>query len=425
MDLKRGPAAVALASGLAIWFLVPVPEGVTPNAWHLLALFVGTIVGIIGKALPIGAMALLAITLVAATGVTNDKPGGAIADALSGFSNSLIWLIGVSIMISRGLIKTGLGARIGYFFISLFGKKTLGVGYALTLVGAHHRAGHAQQHRARRRHHPPHHAGDCRQLRLRPRARHRRAASAATWRWSTTTPTPSPRPCSSPPQRPTRWWSSWWPRPPGPRSTSPGAPGRWRWPAAGPGGPGADAAGAVPDVPARDQKHARRRSVCPGQDGRAGPDHGSARRSCWACLRCCWCCGPTCPACSSGRRPTFNCDHRGLHRSGSVLLVTGVLSWDDVLKEKSAWDTVVWFSALVMMATFLNKLGLIAVVLQQHRNRHRRPGAGLVAGQRLAGADLPLRALPVRQHHGPHHRHVRRLLRCRSGARAHRPCRWR
>jgi len=31
-----------------------------------------------------------------------------------------------------------------------------------------------------------------------------------------------------------------------------------------------------------------------------------------------------------------------------------------VLKEKSAWDTIVWFSALVMMATYLNKLGLIA-----------------------------------------------------------------
>ena len=37
-----------------------------------------------------------------------------------------------------------------------------------------------------------------------------------------------------------------------------------------------------------------------------------------------------------------------------------MLSWDDVLKEKSAWDTVTWFAALVMMATFLNKLGLIA-----------------------------------------------------------------
>ena len=44
----------------------------------------------------------------------------------------------------------------------------------------------------------------------------------------------------------------------------------------------------------------------------------------------------------------------------SLCLITGVLTWDDVIKEKSAWDTIVWFGALVMMATFLNKLGLIA-----------------------------------------------------------------
>ena len=43
----------------------------------------------------------------------------------------------------------------------------------------------------------------------------------------------------------------------------------------------------------------------------------------------------------------------------SLCLVTGVLTWDDVINEKSAWDTIVWFGALVMMATFLNKLGLI------------------------------------------------------------------
>ena len=68
--------------------------------------------------MPIGALSMLAITLVAITGVTNGKPSAAIADALSSFSNPLIWLIGVSIMISRGLIKTGLGARIGYGFIA-------------------------------------------------------------------------------------------------------------------------------------------------------------------------------------------------------------------------------------------------------------------------------------------------------------------
>ena len=43
----------------------------------------------------------------------------------------------------------------------------------------------------------------------------------------------------------------------------------------------------------------------------------------------------------------------------SILILTGVLTWDDVLKEKSAWDTIMWFSALIMMATFLGKLGLV------------------------------------------------------------------
>lgn len=36
-------------------------------------------------------------------------------------------------MISRALTKTGLGARIGYYSISVFGKCTLGIGYGLAL----------------------------------------------------------------------------------------------------------------------------------------------------------------------------------------------------------------------------------------------------------------------------------------------------
>ena len=43
-----------------------------------------------------------------------------------------------------------------------------------------------------------------------------------------------------------------------------------------------------------------------------------------------------------------------------VLLVSGALTWSDILQEKGAWNTLVWFAALVMMATYLNELGLIA-----------------------------------------------------------------
>jgi DASS family divalent anion:Na+ symporter len=44
----------------------------------------------------------------------------------------------------------------------------------------------------------------------------------------------------------------------------------------------------------------------------------------------------------------------------ALLLIFGVLKWVDILNERVAWDTIIWFSGLVMMATFLNKLGVIA-----------------------------------------------------------------
>ena len=65
MGFKPVPAVIAIAIGLLIWFVIPVPAGVTANAWHLLALFVGTIAAIIGKVMPIGALSMVAIALVA------------------------------------------------------------------------------------------------------------------------------------------------------------------------------------------------------------------------------------------------------------------------------------------------------------------------------------------------------------------------
>jgi DASS family divalent anion:Na+ symporter len=64
----------------------------------------------------------------------------------------------------------------------------------------------------------------------------------------------------------------------------------------------------------------------------------------------------------------------------SVLLITGVLSWDDLLKNKGAWDTIVWFAALVMMATFLGKLGLISWLSQSVGGAIDNLGIGWIGG---------------------------------------------
>jgi DASS family divalent anion:Na+ symporter len=130
-EINLKSLAITLIVGLVIWF-IPIPSGVKPNAWHLLAIFVATIVGIILKAAPMGTMAILGITLCAGTQVlAPGKPIDAIKNALSGFGNSTIWLIGLAFFIARGFIKTGLGNRLAYNFIKLFGKSTLGLAYGL------------------------------------------------------------------------------------------------------------------------------------------------------------------------------------------------------------------------------------------------------------------------------------------------------
>lgn len=137
------PFAICVAV-LFLMLLSPVPQGLTPGAWHMLAIFVTVILAIITKVSSVGVLSIVGITLVAlfrATAPTQFADGvplpvGAgdvVKVVLSSYSNPLIWLIVVSVMIARGIIKTRLGERIGYYFISIWGKRTLGIGYSLAL----------------------------------------------------------------------------------------------------------------------------------------------------------------------------------------------------------------------------------------------------------------------------------------------------
>jgi divalent anion:Na+ symporter, DASS family len=132
VPFRLGPALITTVV-LVTLLLWPVPEGLTPKAWGLVAIFLTTIVAIILKVMPIGVMALMAILVLSLSQVTSTSSKGAIADALTAFDSPLIWLIVVSILISRGLKKTGLGTRIGLKFIALMGKRTIGVGYGLAV----------------------------------------------------------------------------------------------------------------------------------------------------------------------------------------------------------------------------------------------------------------------------------------------------
>lgn len=244
MDRKKIPLLVLCILITAVFWLIPTPVGLEDNSWHFLGLFIAVIMAVILQVMPLGAVCMIAIAIVALSGITttqssvrtthiktlegivlrdnsniykttmdeaveaatlqalinanisrnlkakvdeilksstdvnyqienlskiytkatsktstqqlidetkisalntlaldflsqksidekvntaisNLKSKTGIKDALSGFSNSLIWLIVISIIVARGVIKTGLGERLAYHFISIFGKKNL------------------------------------------------------------------------------------------------------------------------------------------------------------------------------------------------------------------------------------------------------------------------------------------------------------
>lgn len=128
------PLIIITLAGIWLWHVIP-PEGLTQPAWHSAIIFVCTIAAIVAKVLPIGAVGLIGITIFALTYAAGDvTETGAITTALSDLNSSLIWLIVVAFMIARGFIKTGLGRRIALVMIKLLGKRTLGLAYGLAVA---------------------------------------------------------------------------------------------------------------------------------------------------------------------------------------------------------------------------------------------------------------------------------------------------
>ncbi len=118
---------LSLIGGI-VWNIVEAPEGLTLEGWHLLIIFLLTILGIIFGSAPMSVIALLGTLVCVLTHTLT------LHEALSGFSSSVIWIVVLAFFIARGLIKTGLGKRIAYFFISKIGRTTLGLSYGLVIT---------------------------------------------------------------------------------------------------------------------------------------------------------------------------------------------------------------------------------------------------------------------------------------------------
>ncbi|MGK2889444.1 MAG: anion permease [Candidatus Malihini olakiniferum] len=114
---------VLIAFGITIW-LAPVPANISPQIWHMFAIFAATIAAILTQPLSSGAVADYALRGHFTQTLTEAK-------ALSVFASGTVWLIFCAYILSLGFITSGLSKRITYKMLSLFGRSSLSIAYLL------------------------------------------------------------------------------------------------------------------------------------------------------------------------------------------------------------------------------------------------------------------------------------------------------
>src|SRR5215469_9554515 len=116
-----------LAIGISLF---PVPAGLTAQAWHLFAIFVGAISSALVGAFPLLTATTLAVAAVVMTGTISPEK------AFAGFANNSVLLVVVAFLVAQAVVKSGLGERISLFMVSRFGRSPLGLAYSIVLTDA-------------------------------------------------------------------------------------------------------------------------------------------------------------------------------------------------------------------------------------------------------------------------------------------------
>jgi len=121
--------AAPFVIAIAIWF-TPVPAGLTPHSWYLFAVFVAAIASVLLGSFPLLTAAMIAVGTVVLTGTITP------AQAFSGFANTSVLLVVVAFIVAQAVVKSGLGRRISLFMVSRFGGSSLGLAYSIVLTDA-------------------------------------------------------------------------------------------------------------------------------------------------------------------------------------------------------------------------------------------------------------------------------------------------
>jgi DASS family divalent anion:Na+ symporter len=89
--------ALPFLLAVGLW-LIPVPAGLTPPAWHLFAVFASAIVSVLIGSFPLLTSTLLAVAAVVLTGTVSP------AKAFAGFANASVLLVVIAFLVAIGVV---------------------------------------------------------------------------------------------------------------------------------------------------------------------------------------------------------------------------------------------------------------------------------------------------------------------------------
>jgi citrate:succinate antiporter/L-tartrate/succinate antiporter len=128
-------APLALWLVLVLWGVVfGAPQGLGIHAWYYFAMFAAVILGLILEPIPAAAIGLIGVAFGAAMRYVNADIAQSVNWALAGFADTTVWLIFGAFVFAMGYNKTGLGRRIALVLVRWLGGRTLGLGYAVALA---------------------------------------------------------------------------------------------------------------------------------------------------------------------------------------------------------------------------------------------------------------------------------------------------
>ena len=119
-----GKLLICILAGAVLWSLAGW-VAVEVAAWRIFAVFMAVILSFILRPYPLGMSVLLGLLVLLGTSTIT------LQESLSGFADTTVWLVIAAFLIADAVLKTGFGTRVALYLVTRLGQSIRGIAYAI------------------------------------------------------------------------------------------------------------------------------------------------------------------------------------------------------------------------------------------------------------------------------------------------------